>query len=87
MRKARLASDVFPSRVLPHHPRSTDSTDPGSTNHHIEIEGDAVNVQQMRLELQRMYGAASSFSRRLERMSDNQVIAIYMNKKKQGVTK
>lgn len=34
-----------------------------------------------------MYGAASPFSKRLAHMSDNQIIAIFMNKKTKGVIK
>jgi len=46
-----------------------------------------VNVKQMRVELARYYGAASPFSKRLDKMPDNQVIAIYYRLKNKGALK
>lgn len=46
-----------------------------------------MNVQQMRVELRRHYGAAAPFSKRLDKMPDNQVIAIFYRLKNKGVLK
>lgn len=46
-----------------------------------------MNVQQMRVELTRHYGAASPFSKRVTRMPDNQVQAIYLRLKNKGEIK
>lgn len=41
----------------------------------------------MRDQLRRYYGAASPFSKRLDKMPDNQVIAIYYRLNNKGVLK
>lgn len=46
-----------------------------------------MNVRIMREELRRHFGAASPFSKRLDRMKDSQVIAIYYRIKNKGEIK
>lgn len=46
-----------------------------------------MNTQQMRIELRRYYGAAAPFSKKLDKMPDNQVQAIYFRLKNKGVLK
>ena len=46
-----------------------------------------MNVQHMKKELRNYYGPAAPFSKRLDKMSENQIIAIYLRLKKKGVLK
>lgn len=46
-----------------------------------------MNTNQMRIELRRVYGAASPFSKSLDKKSDAQIQAIYFRLKNKGVIK
>lgn len=46
-----------------------------------------MNVKQMRIELAKHFGAASAFSKSLDKKPDNQIIAIYYRLKGKGELK
>jgi hypothetical protein len=46
-----------------------------------------MDVRRMREALRSYYGSGSPFSKRLDKMPDNQVIAIYYRLKEKGVLK